>query len=435
VSPELAEPSTARPRALGGYDDAVAIGISVVMPCLNEEDSVGICVRKAWEGIRLSGMDGEVIVADNGSTDRSVAEARAAGARVVYQPRRGYGNAYLKGFDVARGRIIVMGDSDDSYDFTKIPDLIKPIEDGYEYVLGSRFAGHIQPDAMPWSHRRIGNPALTAILNILFGLKVSDAHSGYRALTRTAIDKMGLRCEGMEFASEIVVKAAQANLRTAEVPITYHPRIGVSKLQSLRDAWRHVRFLLLLSPDHLFVFPGMLFTALGFVGQLFMLGLRGSPYVLFAKILLALVTLGGSQLLTLGLFAKVDRPDPDRGRGRSVADRVAKAFTLERGVVIGGAFALVGVVLAAMAFLGASRGLVAAGGFVSSVAVLGLLLIVLGGKLCFDAFFLSMILLRRPVPADPYSPVAGETDAEAGSNEQGTLGALKVGVAELRSQS
>lgn len=248
MSSEVTQASTDRsglvPAQAVRSAEPATLDLSVVMPCLNEQDSVGGCVRKAWEGIRATGLRGEVIVADNGSSDRSVAIAVAAGARVVHQSARGYGNAYLMGFSAARGRIVVMGDSDDSYDFTMIPELIKPILAGYDYVLGSRFAGQIQPNAMPWSHRRIGNPVLTSILNVLFGLKVTDAHSGFRAITRTALDTMALECEGMELASEIVVKAAQANLRTTEIPIIYYPRIGRSKLNSVRDGWRHVCYML-----------------------------------------------------------------------------------------------------------------------------------------------------------------------------------------------
>jgi glycosyltransferase involved in cell wall biosynthesis len=388
---------------LNGFLDTDMIDISVVMPCLNEEDSVGICVRKAWDGIQATGLSGEVIVADNGSTDRSVIEAMAAGARVVHQPDRGYGNAYLKGFSLARGRIIVMGDSDDSYDFTVIPELVKPIADGFDYVLGSRFAGQIRPEAMSWSHRRIGNPILTKILNILFRLKVSDAHSGFRALTRTALDKMALQCEGMEFASEIVVKAARARLSTIEVPITYHPRIGESKLNALRDAWRHVRFLLLLSPDYLFVLPGVIFTALGFLGQLSMLGLAGSPYALFAKVVLALIALGGSQLLTLGLFAKTHAKSIGLENSSRIPEWVEKIFTLEKGLIVGTGLVFVGLAMVLAQFV-AGLGTVGAGGTSASILILGLVSLVLGAKLWFDAFFLGMITFRPPSGPAPPKP-------------------------------
>jgi len=217
--------------------------ISIVMPCLNEEAGIAQCIAWAQEGLRRTGLPGEVIVADNGSTDRSVEIARAAGARVVHQPLRGYGNAYHKGFAASTGRYIVMGDADQTYDFREIDRLIAPLREGADYVLGSRFAGRILPGAMPWTHRYIGNPVLTFILNVLFGLKSSDAHSGLRAFTRDAYERMGLVSPGMEFASELVIKAAQARLKVAEVPITYYPRAGASKLNALRDGWRHLRFM------------------------------------------------------------------------------------------------------------------------------------------------------------------------------------------------
>jgi hypothetical protein len=365
------------------------------MPCLNEEDSVGLCVSKAWEGIRKTGLRGEVIVSDNGSSDRSVSVAEAAGARVVHQPRRGYGNAYMKGFSAARGRIIVMGDSDDSYDFTALPDIVRPLDDSVDYVLGSRFTGQIRRGAMTWSHRYIGNPVLTAILNALFRLKVSDAHSGFRAFTKRALDKMALQCEGMEFASEIVVKAARADLRVAEVPITYHRRIGESKLNSLKDGWRHLRFLLLLSPDYLFVMPGIACLATGLLGQLALLGLAGSSSVLIVKILLALVTLVGSQLLTFGLFAKTYAKSIGLDKKGRVSEWVERTFALEHGLVCGAGLATGGLALVIHQSV-AGWGPVAAGGLSASTTILGLLGTALGAELCFDAFFLTMFHLKRP---------------------------------------
>lgn len=218
--------------------------ISIVMPCLNEEVGIARCIEWAREGLERAGLPGEIIVSDNGSSDRSVEIARAAGARVVHQPLRGYGNAYHKGFAASTGSYIVMGDADLTYDFREIDRLIAPLREGYDYVLGSRFGGTIMPGAMPWTHRYIGNPVLTFILNVLFGLKSSDAHSGLRAFTREAYLRMGLVSPGMEFASELVIKAAESKLRVAEVPITYYPRAGSSKLNALHDGWRHLRFML-----------------------------------------------------------------------------------------------------------------------------------------------------------------------------------------------
>jgi glycosyltransferase involved in cell wall biosynthesis len=219
------------------------VDLSVVMPCLNEEVSIAWCVQRAWRGIERAGLRGEVVVCDNGSVDRSVELARGAGARVVVEGRRGYGRAYLTGIEASVGRIVVIGDSDYSYDFFELHRLVGPLFEGYDYVLGSRFAGRILPGAMPFLNRYLGNPVLTGLLNRLFGLRTSDAHSGMRAFTRDAFERMGLQCEGMEFASEIVIAAARARLRVTEVPITYHPRLGHSKLRRWRDGARHVRFM------------------------------------------------------------------------------------------------------------------------------------------------------------------------------------------------
>ncbi|MEP7358706.1 MAG: glycosyltransferase family 2 protein, partial [Anaerolineales bacterium] len=189
-----------------------AIEVSVVMPCLNEQESIGRCVERAAGALQRLALAGEVIVADNGSTDGSIEIAERLGAQVVHQSERGYGAAYMKGIAAARGRYILIGDSDNSYDFDDLPRLIEPLRQGYDLVLGSRFMGKIMPGAMPWANRYIGNPILTGLLNLLFKLKISDAHSGLRAFTREAYDRMALRTPGMEFASEMVIKASLSRL-------------------------------------------------------------------------------------------------------------------------------------------------------------------------------------------------------------------------------
>ena len=198
------------------------IEVSVVMPCLNEEATIGACIEKAQQTLKEMEIRGEVIVADNGSTDGSVAIAQSLGARVVHQPIRGYGAAYQAGIAAARGQYIVMGDSDDTYDFTDLERFITPLCNGYDLVMGSRFTGEIRPGAMSWSHRYIGNPILSGILRWLFHTAISDAHCGMRALTREAYNKMQLQTSGMEFASEMVIKAVQANLKMSEIPINYY---------------------------------------------------------------------------------------------------------------------------------------------------------------------------------------------------------------------
>ena len=220
------------------------IEVSVVMPCLNEQETLGACIRKAQRTLEALGVSGEVVVADNGSTDDSIGIAEHLGAHVVHQPIRGYGAAYQAGFAAARGQFIVMGDSDDTYDFTDLKRFITPLREGYDLVIGNRFKGDIMPGAMPWARRYIGNPILSGILRWLFGTAISDSHCGMRSFTAEAYKRMVLKTTGMEFASEMVVKALAVNLNILEIPITYYPRAGESKLNAVRDAVRHIRFML-----------------------------------------------------------------------------------------------------------------------------------------------------------------------------------------------
>jgi hypothetical protein len=404
-------------RASLNLRDENAPDISVVMPCLNESLSVGLCVEKAWAGILSTGLRGEVIVADNGSTDGSVAAARAKGARVVYQPAPGYGNACLKGFEEARGRIIIMGDSDDSYDFTAIPQLIAPILAGdCDYVLGSRFKGRIEPSAMTWSHRYIGNPVLTAVLNLLFDLKVSDAHSGLRAFTRPALSHMALRCEGMEFASEIVIKAARVGLQVAEVPIVYHPRIGESKLHSLRDGWRHLRFLLTLSPALMALLPGVLLLAASLSAQWGLAFAGGGTQTLWAKMVCALITIVGAGLVTGGLFARTYSVRSGFEQPGPLWDWLTRAFSLERGLVTGAVLTLVGIVLIVIQFALGWRSAITNSASASN-AVMALLLVILGLQTCVSSFVMNVFSVLPGASAPRQSMTIGAVPAAGSSAE------------------
>ncbi|MCE2401489.1 glycosyltransferase [Candidatus Poribacteria bacterium] len=220
------------------------IEVSVVMPCLNEEETLGICIQKAQRTLDALGIVGEVVIADNGSTDASAEIAERLGASVVHQPTRGYGAAYLAGLAAAQGQYIIMGDSDDTYDFTDLERFITPLQNGYDLVIGNRFKGKILPGAMPWARRYIGNPILSGMLRVLFGTYISDSHCGMRSFTAEAYKRMNLKTTGMEFASEMVIKAVETDLKILEIPITYHPRDGESKLNAIRDALRHIRFML-----------------------------------------------------------------------------------------------------------------------------------------------------------------------------------------------
>jgi len=224
--------------------------VTVLLPCLNEARTVGKCVAKAMAALRRLGVAGEVVVADNGSTDGSQKLAIAAGARVIVAERRGYGAALLAGIAAAEGRFIIMGDADDSYDFSNIDPFIERLRAGDDLVMGNRFKGGIKPGAMSWHHRYIGNPVLTGILNLFYRTGVRDAHCGLRAFRKDSCQRLGLRTTGMEFASEMVVKAALHGQKISEVPIILYPdgRDRRPHLRSFRDGWRHLRFLLLLCP-------------------------------------------------------------------------------------------------------------------------------------------------------------------------------------------
>jgi len=270
MSLEKADKPSEAPEELapGSRHDAPAVppdegvDISVVLPCLNEEKTVATCVRKARQWFESARLRGEVIVVDNGSTDSSRERAREAGARVIDEPRRGYGAAHRRGFAEAQGRIIVMADADDTYDLSDLGALIEPLSRGYDMVVGNRLKT-LSPGSMTWSHRFIGTPLLTALLSLFSGSRLGDSQCGLRAFTREAYERLDLKSPGMELASEMILKGARKGLRMTEVPIPYHPRVAESKLSTFRDGWRHLRFLVLASPSYLYTVPGIFLILLG----------------------------------------------------------------------------------------------------------------------------------------------------------------------------
>lgn len=364
------------------------LDVSVVIPCLNEEASVAKVVENAWAGITASALRGEVIVVDNGSEDASGERAAEAGARVVLEHRRGYGSAYLAGLQASRGRYCVMADADDTYDISRLDELLAPLNHGADLVLGSRFKGEILPGAMPWTHRRIGNPILTGLLNRFFRAGVSDAHCGLRAVRRDALPTMKLQATGMEFASEMVIKAAKRGLRIDEVPIVYHPRVGESKLNSVRDAWRHMRFMLVHSSTYLFVVPGTLATVAGLatLGVFAADPTLGTSWGLSVAIASAIVSIVGAQVVQLGLFAKtyavlyLEEGEPG-------LERLWPRIRLEHGLLGGAIAAVVGLTIAGIAeFNGSSE---------PRLGLLGLTVLALGFQVIFGSFFLSVLGLSE----------------------------------------
>src|SRR3954468_23847702 len=375
-------------------DDAELI-VSVVIPCLNEEENIERCVRSARSSLEAAGIPGEVIVADNASEDRSAELARGAGARVIHEPRRGYGSAYLAGFAAARGRYIVMGDADLTYDFNEIPRFVQHLDDGAELVMGDRM-DQIHPGAMPWLHRYVGNPVLTGILNVFFRTGVSDAHCGMRALRRDVLPRLDLRTTGMEFASEMVIRASKEKLRIAEFPIEYHPRGGESKLSSWRDGWRHLRFLLVHSPTHLFILPGAVMAVLGgLIGLLVLwqIHLFGRSWDLHTEIAGALLTIIGTQVVALGLAAHA-YGKYFMGERDPWFDRMRARFKLEHGLLLGGGLALCGAILGTVIVVEwFTRDFAALSE--QRLAIAAATLLIVGLQIFFSSFLLSILGLRR----------------------------------------
>jgi glycosyltransferase involved in cell wall biosynthesis len=369
--------------------------VSVVIPCLNEAENIEACVRSARRVLQRMDIEGEVVVADNGSSDDSAALAQAAGARVVLETRRGYGSAYLAGFAAARGRYIVMADADLTYDFDDIPRFVAALEAGAEMAIGDRM-DNIQPGAMPWLHRYVGNPLLTGLLNFLFRTGINDAHCGMRAVRADVLERLDLRTTGMEFASEMVIRASKENLRIAEFPIEYHPRGGESKLSSFRDGWRHLRFLLVHSPTHLFILPGALLAGLGTLIVVLVgggLDFFGRSWGIHALIGGALLMIVGTQVVALGLCAHA-YGTYFMGERDPWFDRMRARLRLEHGLLLGGAFMLGGLVMGAV-IVGTwiSHGL----GSLSDerLAVVGASLMIVGIQIFFSSFLLSILGLRR----------------------------------------
>ncbi|MDX6706420.1 MAG: hypothetical protein QOK16_2914 [Solirubrobacteraceae bacterium] len=383
------------PAALDGQ---ATVEVSVVIACLNEAENIEECVRRSQQALDEAGMVGEVVVADNASDDGSAELAAAAGARVVHEPRRGYGSAYLAGFAAARGAYIVMLDADMTYPFDEIPHFVCELRDGAQLVMGDRM-DNIQPGAMHWMHRYIGNPLLSGTLNLFFRTGIRDAHCGMRGFRRDVLPALDLRTTGMEFASEMIIRASKEKLVIREFPIEYAPRAGESKLARFRDGWRHLRFLLVHSPTHLFIVPGAMMLALGALIaaiSLLQISLFGREWQLHSMIAGALLCIVGTQVVALGLCAHaygtyfMGERDPwfDRARTR---------YRLEHGLLLGGVIVACGVIAAAaIVIIWIDRGF----GQLSEerLAVGAATLIIVGLQIFFASFLLSILGLRRREP-------------------------------------
>ncbi len=382
-------------------DVAQSMEVSVVIPCLNEANSLAICVDKAMNAIRAAGLNGEVIVADNGSTDGSLQIALEHGARVINVAERGYGAALRAGIKGAQGKYIIMGDADDSYDFTEVPRFVEKLREGFDLVMGNRFNGGIKPGAMPLLHKYFGNPGLTAILNTMFHANIGDSYCGMRGFTREHYDRLDVRSTGMEFALEMIIKTAQVGAKITEIPIILWPdkRGRPPHLRSFRDGWRSLRFMLLYAPNWLFLLPGSSLLMLGLFLVFWLLPgeRRITQHValdVHTMIFGVIFALLGAQVLSIGAFAKVFSYAERFDRGSLSLRRVLKKITLEAGLAFGGVLFVAG--LAGSAWL---TGRWASGGFGELHEVRQVLFwsmwLFLGLQVIFSSFFLSMLGISR----------------------------------------
>jgi glycosyltransferase involved in cell wall biosynthesis len=379
-----------------------ALLLTVVMPCLNERETVGRCVDAAVETMGSMGVSGEVVVVDNGSTDGSPEIASARGARVVFEQRKGYGSALRRGCDEATGRYILMADADESYDFRQMAPFVEGLQAGADLVMGTRIRGTILPGAMPWKNRYIGNPISTALLNRLFGARVTDVHCGMRALTKAAYQSLDLRTTGMEFASEMVIRAAMSGLKITEIPIVFHPdnRGRPPHLRPWRDGWRHLKTILIFSPTALFLTPGLTFFLFGLLlmsVQLFApmeepLRLFGFRMDFHWAILGSLISLVGYQIVLVNFFAKTYAIAMGTREEDRLMQRAFDLLTLERALLLGGVVTLIGLgmdSIVAIRWLRTDLGPLVSG--YTRLFVIGSTLVALGIQTMFNAFFFSIL--------------------------------------------
>jgi glycosyltransferase involved in cell wall biosynthesis len=378
------------------------VELTILMPCLDEAETIAICVTKARDFLQRSRIDGEVLVADNGSTDGSADLALAAGARVVQIARKGYGNALIGGIDAAHGRFVIMADADDSYDFSRLDAFVEKLRDGSMMVIGNRFRGDIEPGAMPLLHRYLGNPLLSFVGRLFFGSGIGDFHCGLRGVERSAALRLGLQAPGMEFASEMIVKATLAGWRIAEVPTVLSPtgRTRAPHLRSWRDGWRHLRFLLMMSPRWLMLYPGASLIVVGVAAQLALLRgpllIAGVGFDIHTMLYAAGALILGVQLVLFSLLARAVGVLKNVLPISPPLARFLRVFTLERGILLGLSLALAGFGLAVYSVLTWAHARLGAldPAAMMRVAIPSVTLMIAGTEVIFSSFLLEFIDVR-----------------------------------------
>jgi glycosyltransferase involved in cell wall biosynthesis len=379
-----------------------AVELSIVLPCLNEAETLETCINKAQSFLESHHVDGEVIIADNGSTDGSQDVARGCGAVVVDVLTRGYGNALQGGIAAARGKFVIMGDADDSYDFTALAPFVEKLREGYDLVMGNRFKGGIETGAMPALNRFLGNPVLSGIGRLFFRNPIGDFHCGLRGFNRVAIEKLDLQTTGMEFASEMVVLATLHSLRIAEVPTTLSAdgRTRRPHLRRWRDGWRHLRFLLVYSPRWLFFYPGIFLAVIGAVAMIWLMTgpikIDGISFDVNAMLYAALLVIVGVQTIYFAIFSKVFGVTTKLIPSNKLIDRFLGVFSLERGLAIGGIVVLLGIagLIYAIMFWGERTFGPLVPGNIMRITIPSITLTLLGVQTIFSSFFLAVLSLK-----------------------------------------
>ena len=370
--------------------------LSIILPCLNEEQALGLCLDKIKNVIEKNNLDAEIIVVDNGSTDNSCKIAIEKHVKLIYENERGYGATCLKGFEVAEGKYLFLADPDGSYDFNEIPRFIEQLKNGYDFVIGNRFGSKMEKGAMSWLRRHIGNPILSRTLRLFFRTKINDTQCGMRAIAKESLEKLNLRTTGMEFASEMVIKAIKNKLKIKELPINYYKRIGVSKLKSFADGWRHLRFMLLYSPLYLFFIPGFILFLIGVISILWMylgsseiLGIKLFYHPMFVSSLFIII---GYQLIIFAFFAKTyaivhlgDEP---------VFVNLYKYITIEKASITGILMGVLGSIIYVVIFF---KWINTGFGELQEVknSIIALTLLIVGIQTIFSSFMLSILGIKE----------------------------------------
>ncbi len=374
--------------------------VSIILPCLNEEESIGIYLDSIKEVLKNSKISSEIIVVDNASSDKSkeiVKNKKIKNLKIIEEKTRGYGSAYLRGIKESKGEYIFMTDSDGTYDFRNFPRFVKKLEQGNDFVIGNRFTDKMKKKSMPFLHKYIGNPLLSGTLRLFFRTRIRDAHCGMRAIKKQALEKLNLKTIGMEFASEMIIKALRKNLKISEIPIGYHPRKGKAKLKTFRDGWRHLRFMLLYSPLFLFFIPGIILFSLGVLSMMWIY--LGTPQIAGIEIyfhplfLSSLLTIIGYQIIIFGFFAKnysivhLDERD-------SRIEKLYNKITIEKVSIAGIGLILIGAII----YISIFRQWVLSGfGELNAIreSIIALTGVVLGIQSIFSAFMLSIIGIKE----------------------------------------